>query len=180
MAVMAGVDMSMVPLDFSFRDICIDLAKKDPVFLERVNEATMRILKVKERLGLFENAYAVENDIELIGTDESERFNLEAARESVILAKNEKNTLPLSPNKKIFVTGPTANLLRVLCGGWSYEFQGQDEKAFQNFGRKKLTVLGAIEKKAKHVKYYGRLLIILAKIISFFWWISIWILIGND
>jgi len=160
MAVMAGVDMSMVPMDFSFRDICIDLAKKDPAFLERVNDATMRILKVKEKLGLFENPYPFEEDLNRIGTNESEEFNLEAARESIILAKNDDNLLPLSTNKKILVTGPTGNLLRVLCGGWSYVFQGQDENAFQNFGRKKLTVFGAIEKKAKQVKYLGNFILV--------------------
>lgn len=155
MSVMAGVDMSMVPMDFSFLHHCIALAKKDPEFLERVNDATMRILKVKEKLGLFENPYPVEEDLTRIGTNESEQFNLEAARESIILAKNENKCLPLKTNKKILVTGPTAKLLNVLCGGWSYTFMGENEKAFESFGRKKLTVLGAIEKKAKQVKYIG-------------------------
>lgn len=152
---MAGVDMSMVPLNFSFIQHCIDLARKYPEFLERVNDATMRILKFKEKLGLFDNPYPVEEDLARIGTSESEQFNLEAARESIILAKNDDNMLPLKNNKKILVTGPTANLLRVLNGGWSYSFQGEDEKSFQNYGRKKLTVLSAIQKKAKQVKYIG-------------------------
>lgn len=115
-------------------------------------------MKVKERLGLFENPYPVERDLTKIGTDESEAFNLEAARESIILAKNEKKLLPLNVNKKILVTGPTANLLRVLCGGWSYTFQGEDEKAYEKFGRKKLTVFEAIARKSKTVKYLGLLL----------------------
>lgn len=147
--------MSMVPKDFSFWHHCINLAKKYPEFMERVNEATMRILKVKEKLGLFEDAQPHEEDLALIGTNESEQFNLEAARESIIMAKNDNNLLPLRTSSKILVTGPTAKCLRVLCGGWSYTFEGRDEKAFQSFGRKKLTVLSAIEKKAKQVKYLG-------------------------
>jgi beta-glucosidase len=155
MAVMAGVDMSMVPLDYSFRDLSIGLAKKDAAFLERVNDATMRILKVKEKLGLFENSYPVKEDLDLIGTSESEEFNLEAARESIVMAKNANNILPLSKDKKILVTGPTGNCLRVLNGGWSYTFLGYDEKTFENFGRKKSTIFGAISGVAKNTKYLG-------------------------
>ena len=146
-AVMAGVDMSMVPFDYSFYDHCVDLAKTDVKFADRINDATERILKVKDQLGLFENAYPVESDLQHVGTAESEEMNLDFARESIILAKNDKSVLPLSKtsNKRILVTGPTSNLLRVLNGGWSYSWLGQKEEYFQNFGRKKYTIYEALK-----------------------------------
>jgi len=147
-AVMAGVDMSMVPNDFSFYDHCINLAKKDSKFMERVNDATRRILKVKNQLGLFENAYPVDGDVNKVGQKESHDFNLEAARESIVLAKNENNFLPLNENdnKKILVVGPSGNILRVLNGGWSYTWQGDVEEHFRNFGlRKRSTIFDAIK-----------------------------------
>jgi beta-glucosidase len=152
LAVMSGLDMSMVPNDYSFFEHCVDLAKSgNSAFMNRVNDATKRILRVKDQLGLFDDALLLPNDEDLnkIGTDESEMLNLEFARESVILAKNEKNTLPLELKKtqRILVTGPTANLLRVLNGGWSYVWQGDKEELFQTFGRKKLTLLDALRKK---------------------------------
>jgi beta-glucosidase len=130
MSVMAGMDMSMVPYDSSFFDHCVSLAKKDETFLNRVNDATMRILGVKQRLGLlkdnFESILPVESDLDKIGTNEAQDFNLEAARESIILAKNRNDVLPLSKSSnvaKILVTGPTANLRRVMNGGWSHTWQ---------------------------------------------------------
>ena len=145
-AVMAGLDISMVPLDYSFFDHCVNLTRKDPAFSRRVDDANRRILRVKDRLGLFENPYPVEADLDKIGTSQSEAVNLEAARESVILAKNEKEILPLKNTSRILVTGPTSNLLRVLNGGWSYTWQGNDESTFQTYGRKKYTVFEAISR----------------------------------
>lgn len=145
LAVMNGLDMSMVPYDFSFYDHCVNLTKKDPAFVNRVNDATMRILKVKDTLGLFENAYPFPEDLNKVGSDEAWAFTLEAAQESVILAKNQDNILPLQSSAKILVAGPTANKLRVLHGGWSYTWQGNDESTFENYGRKKMTILEAIQ-----------------------------------
>ena len=132
---MAGLDMSMVPYDASFYEHCVNLSKKDTKFLERVNDATKRILRVKNQLGLlgdYDKIYPDPADLNKIGTEESEKFNLEAARESIILAKNENNVLPLDKktNKKILVTGPTANLRKVMNGGWSYTWQGDIESAY--------------------------------------------------
>ena len=72
-------------------------------------------------------------------------YNLDAARESIILAKNERDSLPIKPGRKLLVTGPTCNKLRVLNGGWSYTWQGNDESTFENYGRKKLTIFEAIK-----------------------------------
>ena len=125
---MNGLDMSMVPLDFSFTDLCISLAKKDVKFKERVDDAVRRILHVKEKLGLWSHSslYPVPEEINKIGNDKYHEFNLEASQESIILAKNDDNILPLT-NKvfnKILPTGPTANLMKVLNGGWTYSWQG--------------------------------------------------------
>ena len=152
-AVMNGLDMSMVPYEFSFYDYCVNLTNKDPAFAKRVDDATMRILYVKDQLGLFENAYPFPEDLDKVGTEEAWNFTLEAARESVILAKNSENTLPLVPQIKLLVTGPTGNLLRVLHGGWSYTWQGSDESTFENYGRKKLTVYEAIKQTSESAQY---------------------------
>ena len=94
-AVMAGVDMSMVPNDFSFFDHCVSLAKKDEPFAERVDDATMRILRYKETIGLFDNPFPFVEDLDNVASQESIDFNLQAARETIILAKNTNNFLHL-------------------------------------------------------------------------------------
>ena len=149
--------MSMVPYDTSFYEHCVNLSRKDSKFLERVDDATRRILNVKNQLGLlddFDKIYPDPADLNKIGTEESEKFNLEAARESIILAKNENNTLPLSKNSnlRILVTGPTSNLRRVLNGGWSYSWQGNIESLY-DYGREKLTVFKAISNKTNNVVF---------------------------
>jgi beta-glucosidase len=156
-AVMAGLDMSMVPFSYSFYDHCVNLAKKDAKFLERATDATKRILKVKEQLGLFDNPNPIPAHIGFIGSDEFENFNLEAAKESIVLAKNDK-ILPLDKQSsmKILVTGPTGNLIKVLNGGWSYTWQGENESNFINFGRSKKNLFKAIQDKVtnpNNVKY---------------------------
>jgi beta-glucosidase len=122
LAVMAGVDMSMVPFRYTFFNECIVLAEEDKAFAARIDDAVRRILMVKEKLGLFDSVYPVKDDLKKFDSDESYEFNLEAARETVILVKNEDNILPLDRNKKILVTGPTADLLQVLNGAWSYSW----------------------------------------------------------
>ena len=125
-AVMAGVDMSMVPGDYSFYDHCVNLTKKKPEFLKRVDDAAYRILYVKNELGLFDDPYPQPEDISDVGTPQSEDLNLKAAQESIILAKNKNNLLPLDKLKNIFVTGPTSHLMNILNGGWSYGWQGKN------------------------------------------------------
>ncbi len=143
-AVMAGVDMSMVPYDFSFYNNLIELVKEGSVPMWRIDEAVSRILKVKFELGLFENPYPSKELLQKFANDEHEQFNLKAAQESIILAKNEKNILPLRKNKKIFVTGPTANKLSVLNGGWTITWQGNEEELYP---QEKNTILEAIRLK---------------------------------
>ena len=161
MAILAGNDMSMVPNDFSFTEICLNLTKRnDQEFVQRVDDAVRRILKVKEKLGLWSNSslYPVASEAQKVGNNEFHAKNLEAARETIILAKNKDNFLPLKKDdtKKILVTGPTGNLLKCLNGGWTYTWQGDIEDNNKYFGRDdKKTLFDAIlNKKTAGVVYY--------------------------
>ena len=130
MAVMAGVDMSMVPFDFSFYDLLLELAKSGEVPMSRIDQAVSRILRVKLQSGLFERQ---EPSLPVAGqfaAEEAVEINKQAAREAIILAKNDNNMLPLSKSANILVTGPTANLLSVMNGGWTITWQGSNEALY--------------------------------------------------
>ena len=144
MAVMAGVDMSMVPTDFSFYDLLLQLAKEGTVPMSRIDDAVSRILYVKMKLGLFENAYPDKSFLPQFASEEHTKANLDAAREAVVLLKNGKNILPLAKDKKVFVTGPTANMLSSLNGGWTITWQGNEESLYP---QAKETVVEAIRSK---------------------------------
>ncbi len=144
MAVMAGVDMSMVPKDFSFYEYLLELVKEGSVPMWRIDEAVERILTVKMELGLFENPYPDSELKKNFANEEFTKINLTAARESIVLTKNENNLLPLSKDVKVLVTGPTANMLSVMNGGWTITWQGNEESLYPE---EKNTVLEAIEKK---------------------------------
>ncbi|MGY6274800.1 glycoside hydrolase family 3 N-terminal domain-containing protein [Methylomonas sp. MgM2] len=152
-AVMAGVDMSMVPFDFSFYDLLIDLAKTGDVPMARIDQAVSRILRVKYQAGLFdrdEPALAVAGHF---ATEEAEAINRQAAEESIVLAKNANGILPLSKDSRLLITGPTANLLSVMNGGWTITWQGDAE---QWYPKDKLTLLRAIQQKTSgKVTYVG-------------------------
>lgn len=151
-AVMAGIDMSMVPFDFSFYELLIDLVKSGEVPMSRIDEAVSRILTVKYQAGLFEPKplLAVADNF---ATTEAVETNRQAARESIILAKNEHNILPLKKDLNILVTGPTANLLSVMNGGWTITWQGAAEDLYP---QEKLTVLEAVQEKSTgKVTYIG-------------------------
>jgi beta-glucosidase len=144
MAVMAGVDMSMVPTDLSFYDLLLELVKEGKVPMARIDEAVSRILTVKMDLGLFENPYPDKSFLSKFATPENAKVNLDAASESIILLKNKNALLPLAKDKKVFVTGPTANLLSVLNGGWTITWQGNEESLYP---KEKETILEAITAK---------------------------------
>ena len=153
-AVMAGVDMSMVPSDFSFYELLLELAQSGEVPMARIDEAVTRILKVKFEAGLFDQQQAVPLTAEgNFATPETLEINQQAARESIVLAKNDHNILPLKKDARILVTGPTANLLSVLNGGWTFTWQGDDESLYPT---DKLTVLRALQKKSTgKITYVG-------------------------
>ena len=137
MAILAGVDMSMVPNNYDFTDLLIDLVKKGEIPESRLDLSVRRILKVKMELGLFENAYPKADQYPNFGSPEFAKVSYEAAAESITLLKNEKQILPLSPNKKVLVCGPAANSLNLLNGAWTHTWQGLDS-AFNTKNKKTL------------------------------------------
>lgn len=144
MAVMAGVDMSMVPWDFSFYDLLLECVRERSVPVARIDEAVARILRVKHRLGLFEKPYPDTTLKAGFAGKEFAAANLQAAEESITLLRNDRNVLPLSKKMKILVTGPTAAMLSPMNGGWTIEWQGNNEALYP---RDKPTVVAAIQNK---------------------------------
>jgi beta-glucosidase len=144
LAVMAGIDMNMTPHDFSFNENLVSLVKEGKVPMSRIDEAVRRILRVKFELGLFEKAMPDAALVSKIGTDQSRQVALQAARESMTLLKNTKNLLPLSKDRKVLVTGPTANSLLPLNNGWTYVWQGNNADLYP---KDRPTILQAIEAK---------------------------------
>jgi beta-glucosidase len=151
-AVMAGVDMSMVPLDYSFYDLLLELVKEKSVPLSRIDDAVRRILRVKYVTGLFERPYPDRSLAAGVASPEFSAFNIRAARESITLLRNEGNVLPLSKNRRVLVTGPTADMLSVLNSGWTITWQGDEESLYP---KEKPTILKAIRGKLgpKNVVY---------------------------
>lgn len=152
LAIMAGNDMSMVPLSYSFSDHLVALVKEKKVPMTRIDDAVRRILRVKFELGLFENAMPDKSLTANFGLPEYSDVSLEAARESMTLLKNDGGILPLAKNKKVLVTGPTADSMISLNNGWSYVWQGSEASLYP---KDKLTVQRAIEQKvgARNFKF---------------------------
>ena len=128
MAVNAGVDMSMVPSDYSFFDLLKEAVEKKEVSINRINEAVRRILTLKYRLGLFDNPYPEEGSLANFGKPEYQQTALLAAQEAMTLLKNQNNILPLSKDKRVLVAGPSASSIAPLNGCWSYTWQGNQEQ----------------------------------------------------
>ena len=128
-AINAGIDMSMDPYSVDFCILLKELVNEGKVSMERINDAVRRILRVKYRLGLFERPNTGGKGYEKFGSKEFAEKALRAAEESEVLLKNERNILPLAPGKKILLTGPNANQMRCLNGGWSYTWQGSRAEA---------------------------------------------------
>lgn len=145
LAVMAGNDMSMVPSDYSFSDLLIQLVKEGAVPQSRIDEAVQYILMVKYQIGLFDNAMPDPSLKANFAKPESRAVSLEAARESMTLLKNEGNILPLNKSQKILVTGPTADTLISLNNGWTYTWQGNNAALYP---KDRPTILAAIRAKA--------------------------------
>jgi beta-glucosidase len=145
MAVLAGIDMSMVPSDYSFSDHLLALARSGEVPQSRIDEAVRRILTLKFELGLFENAMPDAALKARVGTPASRALSLEAAREAMTLLKNANNLLPLARSRKVLVTGPTADSLISLNNGWTYTWQGALAELYP---KDRPTILGAVRAKA--------------------------------
>ena len=124
LAINAGIDMSMVPYEWSFCTYLKELVNEGEVPMTRIDDAVRRVLRMKYRLGLFEKPVYNNKDFPLFGCKEHADAALKAAQESLVLLKNSDHILPLSTGKKLLVTGPNANSMRTLNGGWSYSWQG--------------------------------------------------------
>jgi beta-glucosidase len=144
MAVNAGIDMSMVPADYSFYDLLIEAVKKGEVPMSRVDDAVKRILTLKLKVGLLDNPYPEEAAKANFGSPAYQQLALDAAHEAITLLKNKNNTLPLSKNNKVLVAGPAAQSISALNGCWSYTWQGNDEAWYPADSK---TILQAIKNK---------------------------------
>ena len=126
LAINAGIDMSMDPYDWKFCTSLKELVEEGEVPMSRIDDAVRRVLRLKYRLNLFEKPYYDLKDFPLFGSAEHAAAALKAAEESLVLLKNTDGILPLAKGKKILLTGPNANSMRSLNGGWSYTWQGSN------------------------------------------------------
>ena len=123
-AINAGIDMIMEPYDPTTCDVIKQLVIDGSISMDRIDDAVKRVLRMKYRLGLFDNPTQKLSDYPKFGGNEFAKLSLEGATESIILLKNENGILPLKKGQKILLTGPNANQMRCLDGGWSYTWQG--------------------------------------------------------
>ena len=144
MAINAGIDMSMVPNDFSFYDLLLKAVKDGKVPVSRVDDAVKRILTLKYKLGLFDNPYPEPAAEKNFGNPAYQQVALDAAHEAMTLLKNQNNLLPLSKNTKVLVAGPVAQSISALNGCWSYTWQGKEEQWYPKDSK---TILQAITDK---------------------------------
>lgn len=144
MAIMAGIDMSMVPGSYSFSDHLIELIKERKVPMTRIDDAVRRILRVKFELGLFTKPMPDPSVKKNFGKPEYVETSLQAARETITLLKNDGNALPLAKNRKVLVTGPTADSLISLNNGWTWVWQGSEPSLYPSG---KMTIQQAIKAK---------------------------------
>ncbi len=148
MGINAGIDMIMDPYDPECVNVIVDLAESGEIPMARIDDAVRRILRLKVRLGLFDNP-SWEYDYKDFGCDKFAKESFAAALESEVLLKNEGGILPLKGNERILVTGPNANSMRTLNGGWSYTWQGDAD----TFASDHNTILEAIRNRFPNVKY---------------------------
>lgn len=125
LAINAGVDMSMVPYEWSFCTYLKELVEEGEVSMERIDDAVRRILRMKFRLNLFERPYWEVGEYPDFGSEKHAYAALKSAEESITLLKNENGILPLDSSVRILVAGPNANSMRTLNGGWTLSWQGE-------------------------------------------------------
>lgn len=129
-AINAGIDMIMEPYSCDACGYLVELVKEGKIPMSRIDDACRRVLRMKYRLDLFKNPTQKLKNYPKFGGEEFAKLALEGATESMVLLKNEGNILPLQHGKKILLTGPNANQMRCLDGGWSYTWQGHRADEF--------------------------------------------------
>ncbi len=151
LAINAGIDMSMVPYDCQFSTDLIELVNEGEVPMSRIDDAVRRILRLKFRLGLFDEPNTLLADYPEFGGEAHVKLAYDAAVESEVLLKNN-GILPLNKDVRILLTGPNANSMRTLNGGWSYTWQGHGA-SFPQFTEKYNTIYEALSQKFENVSY---------------------------
>ncbi len=144
----AGIDMIMDPYDVTCCEVIVDLAKAGEISKARLDDAVRRVLRLKLRLGLFENP-VWDDAYPEFASEQFGRESYAAALESEVLLKNEGGILPLNEDVRILVTGPNAASLRALNGGWSYTWQG----AADDFAPQYNTIVDALENRFRNVSF---------------------------
>ena len=129
-AINAGIDMIMEPYSCDACGYLVELVKEGKIPMSRIDDACRRVLRMKYRLDLFKNPTQKLKNYPKFGGEEFAKIALDGATESMVLLKNEGNILPLQHGKKILLTGPNANQMRCLDGGWSYTWQGHRADEF--------------------------------------------------
>ena len=148
----AGVDMIMEPYSVEVCDILAGLALEEIVPMDRIDDAVRRVLRVKFRLGLFDDPYSSRSDYARFGCDEFVSRARCAALESEVLLKNKNSVLPLPKESRILLVGPNADSMRPLGGGWNYSWQGDCSES-PDFTGKYNTVREALSEKFRSVEY---------------------------
>ena len=129
-AVKAGIDVSMNPLNLNFNEAVLELYNEGRISEERIDQSVRRVLTLKFELGLFENPFPRNDRLDRVGSEKNRQKALAAAQESIVLLKNENNTLPLINPSHIILAGPTADNKRNLSGGWTLAWQGAAEENY--------------------------------------------------
>ncbi len=132
-AINAGIDMAMEPYQCDYCTLLKELVQEGKVPMSRIDDAAARVLRLKYRLGLFDRPDTYLKDYPQFGSKNHGEVALESAAESMVLLKNDDSILPLAQGTKIFVSGPTANSMRSLNGGWSYSWQGHIAEAYAKY-----------------------------------------------
>lgn len=146
----AGIDMIMEPYDADATDLICELVREGKIKKSRLDDAVRRILRLKVRLGLFDAPVWDAQQYTEYGCREFADASYKAAVESEVLLKNENKVLPLSKNARILVTGPNANSMRALNGGWSYAWQGSSDL---KYGERFNTIVEALQNEFSNVTY---------------------------
>ncbi|MGL5318283.1 MAG: glycoside hydrolase family 3 C-terminal domain-containing protein, partial [Bacteroidales bacterium] len=144
LAINAGIDMSMVPYEWEFCNLLKELVNEKRVAMSRIDDAVKRVLRMKYRLNLFDKPYWSSSDYPLFGSEQHAEKAYESACEAITLLKNNDNVLPLNKKAKVLLTGPNANSMRTLNGGWSLSWQGEK---VEQFAQQYNTILEALENK---------------------------------
>ena len=146
----AGIDMIMDPYDADITDIICELVKERKIKKSRIDDAVRRILRLKVRLGLFDNPVWDSTQYDEYAGEAFTKASYNAALESEVLLKNNNRVLPLNKSARILVTGPNANSMRALNGGWSYAWQGSSDL---QYGERFNTIVEALENEFSNVTY---------------------------